>query len=58
MPRFDNQLKGNPEVLSRLGHQAESKKTSVFTAALHNTKGATPKCWLEKQNPQGDCKVH
>ncbi|NQU52506.1 MAG: hypothetical protein HQ522_08195 [Bacteroidetes bacterium] len=33
-----SQLKGNPEVLSRLSHQAGSKETKVSTAKLHNTK--------------------
>ncbi|MCF6334109.1 MAG: hypothetical protein L3J11_12575 [Draconibacterium sp.] len=33
-----NQLKGNPEVLSRLSHQAGSKEVSTSAAILHNMK--------------------
>jgi hypothetical protein len=39
-----NQLKENPEVLSRLSHQAGSKETKVSAAILHNTEEATLKC--------------
>jgi len=39
-----SQLKGNPEVLSRLSHQAGSKEVSTSAAKLHNTKEATRKC--------------
>jgi hypothetical protein len=37
-----NHLKENPEVLSRLGHQAGSEETKVSAAKLHNVKEATP----------------
>ncbi|WP_303918916.1 hypothetical protein [Draconibacterium sediminis] len=36
-----NHLEENPEVLSRLGHQAGSKKIKVLTAKLHNENEAT-----------------
>ena len=39
----DNHLKENPEVLSRLGRQAGSKKASALAATLHNTKWETRK---------------
>jgi len=43
-----NHLEENPEVLSRLGHQAGSTETKVSAAKLHNTGGATQMSWLEK----------
>ncbi|WP_319481780.1 hypothetical protein [uncultured Draconibacterium sp.] len=36
-----NHLKEVPEVLSRLSHQAGSKKTKVLAAKLHNENEAT-----------------
>jgi len=39
-----NQLKGIPEVLSRLSHQAGSKEVSTLAAILYNNKEATPNC--------------
>ncbi|MEN8117215.1 MAG: hypothetical protein ABFS16_09565 [Bacteroidota bacterium] len=39
-----NHLKENPEVLSRLSHQAGSTETKVSAAKLHNIKEATRKC--------------
>ena len=44
-----NQLKGNPEVLSRLSHQAGSKETKVSAAKLHNTKDHCLKRQLRKE---------
>ena len=38
-----NQLKGNPEVLSRLSHRAGSNETSVSAVKLHNKEEATPR---------------
>ncbi|MCD6355037.1 MAG: hypothetical protein J7L95_05765 [Prolixibacteraceae bacterium] len=54
-----NHLKENPEVLSRLGHRAESKEVSASAAKLHNRKGVKPGTvdW-ERQNPQGICQEH
>jgi hypothetical protein len=37
-----NQLKGNPEVLSRLGHQAGSKETTVSAAILQSAEWVKP----------------
>ena len=44
-----NQLKGNPEVLSRLSHQAGSVETKVSAAKLHNTKGKNRKRQLGRK---------
>jgi hypothetical protein len=45
----NNQLKEFPEVHSRLGHQAESKRNLGFRCQLHNSKEATPTCcWNAK----------
>ena len=39
--RLSNQLKGDPEVLSRLSHQAGSKEATVSAAKLHSRAKAT-----------------